>query len=81
MTRILIPTEEFIEFTSTIAGRMTEERFASSMGGSDCFEEDEDGTVRFTEEAQDFFNDTYDTVEDLMNDILGVYRKTNLPNE
>jgi hypothetical protein len=76
MIRILIPNEEFIEFASTIAGRITEERFLS-----DTFEEDSNGDTRFTEEAQDFFNDTYDTVEDLMNEIIGVYPKTNLPNE
>jgi hypothetical protein len=58
-----------------LATRITEEKFGEGMH---IELEDEDGVLRFTEEAQDFYNEVYDEYETLTNNMLGVYSNNEL---
>ena len=51
-----------MEFIDEIATQITEERFGEGMH---IELEDEDGVLRFTEDAQDFYNERYDEIETL----------------
>jgi len=66
--KTFIDNSRFIETISDITAMVVEERF-----GGACVESDGEDGVRYTEEAQDFFNERYDEIENLINTTLGVY--------
>jgi len=64
-----------MEFIDELATRITEEKFGEGMH---IELEDEDGVLRFTEDAQDFYDEVFDEYETLTNNLLGVYSNTEL---
>jgi len=81
MSKIYIENSTFMEYIDELATRITEERFGeetfTDLPEDECTSQD---TVRFTDEAQDFYNDVYDEYETLTNNMLGVYSNTELDN-
>jgi hypothetical protein len=69
MSKHRIPNEKWMEFVSEIATQLTELNFHE-----DTFEViGEKGIhLRFTEDAQDFFNERYDEVETLLENTLDI---------
>ena len=63
-----IDDSNFMEFITEMATQLTEMNY-----GADTFVYSED-EPRFSEEAQDFFNETYDEYETMANNIMGVYK-------
>ena len=78
MSKIYIENSTFMEYIDELATRITEERF-----GDEATKEIQDGlsdgtAIVFTDEAQDFYNETYDEYETLTNNLLGVYSNNEL---
>tara|TARA_R100000315_G_scaffold44202_1_gene19734 strand:+ start:246 stop:506 length:261 start_codon:yes stop_codon:yes gene_type:complete len=71
-----------MEYIDELATRITEERFGEYTWTSEEWDsENEDHCVnKFTDQAQDFYNDVYDEYETLTNNMLGVYSNTELDN-
>ena len=67
-----IDNSRFMEFINEMATQLTEMNY-----GADTFVYSED-EPRFSEEAQDFFNETYDEYEMMANNIMGVYSDNEL---
>jgi len=69
MIKHRIPNDKWMEFISEIATQLTELNFHE-----DTFEViGEKGIhLRFTEDAQDFFNERYDEVETLLENMLDI---------
>ena len=69
MIKHRIPNDKWMEFISEIAKQLTELNFHE-----DTFEViGEKGiNLRFTEDAQDFFNERYDEVETLLENTLDI---------
>ena len=73
MSKHRIPNEKWMEFISEIATQLTELNFHE-----DTFEflpeseQTKENTVKFTEDAQDFFNERYDEVETLLENTLDI---------
>jgi len=74
MSKIYIENSTFMEYIGELATRITEMNY-----GAETWIEDE-GVMRFTDEAQDFYNEMYDEYETLTNNMLGVYSNTELDN-
>ena len=74
MSKIYIENSTFMEYIDELATQITEMNY-----GAETWIEDE-GVMRFTDEAQDFYNDTYDEYETLTNNMLGVYSNAELDN-
>jgi hypothetical protein len=66
----------FIETVSEITAQVV----TSQFGGTET-EQNEVGETRYTETAQDFFNEKYDEIEYLLNNIMGVYSDTEKSGE
>jgi len=79
MSKIYIENSKFMEYIDELATRITEEKFGeytfTDLPEDECTSQD---TVRFTDEAQDFYNDVYDEYETLTNNMLGVYSNNEL---
>jgi hypothetical protein len=73
MARHYIDNSKFIEGVTEITSQIVESQF----GGSEA-EEKDDGSVGYTEEAQDFFNERYDEIEHLMNATMGIHSQIEL---
>lgn len=67
-----IENSRFMEFITEMATQLTEMNY-----GADTFVYSED-EPRFSEEAQEFFNETYDEYEMMANQIMGVYSDNEL---
>lgn len=72
MSKIYIENSRFMEYIDELATQITEMNY-----GAETWVEEE-GVMRFTDEAQDFYNETYDEYETLTNNLLGVYSNTEL---
>ena len=79
MGKIYIENSKFMEYIDELATRITEEKFGeytfTDLPEDECTSQD---TVRFTDEAQDFYNDVYDEYETLTNNMLDVYSNNEL---
>ena len=62
-----ITNEEFLELSADIAGAWLEDAYLDNI-----WQEEGNGDVRYTEVAQDRFNDILDTVQDMLNDYVEV---------
>ena len=62
--------EQFVELSATIAGAWLEDAYLDNV-----WAEYENGDEVYTEEAQDRFNDIYDTVQNIMHRIVEIERK------
>jgi len=74
MGKIYIENSKFMEYIDELATKMTVMNY-----GAETWIEDE-GVMRFTDEAQGFYNEVYDEYETLTNNMLGVYSNTELDN-
>jgi hypothetical protein len=72
INKIYIDNSRFMEFIHEMATQLTEMNY-----GADTFVYSEDEPL-FSEEAQDFFNETYDEYEMMANNIMGVYSDNEL---
>ena len=61
---------QFVELAATIAGAWLEDAYLDNV-----WTEIENGNEVYTEEAQDRFNDIYDTVQNIMHRIVEIERK------
>ena len=81
ISKIYIENSKFMEFIDELATQITSMNFGADtftdLPEDECTSQD---TVRFTDEAQDFYNDVYDEYETLTNNLLGVYSNTELDN-
>ena len=68
-----VNNSNFIELVSELANQVT----VAEFGETESLIEEND-EIRYTEEAQDFFNDKYDEVETLLNNTIGVYSENEL---
>ena len=77
MSKIYIENSTFMEYIDELATQITEMTY-----GEDTWVNyrDEDKVMKFTDEAQDFYNLRYDEYETLTNKMLGVYSNTELDN-
>jgi hypothetical protein len=71
--KIVVPNDKFMETVCELAGKVVSAKF----GGSES-EDDGDGGTKYTEDAQDFFNEVYDEFEYLLNNTLNVWSDTDL---
>ena len=62
-----ITNKQFLELSADIAGAWLEDAYLD-----DIWQEEGNGDVRYTEVAQDRFNDILDTVQDMLNDYVEV---------
>jgi len=82
MANIYLDNSSYVEFIAELAQEMTYLAY-----GLDTykFKEGKDGntiiTAEFTEEAQDYYNSSYDYIETRLNMTLGVYNNTDLINK
>ena len=72
MSKHRIPNDKWMEFISEIATQLTElnfheDTFIAVQSNDAVYEE-----YKFTEEAQDFFNERYDEVETLLENTLDI---------
>ena len=69
--KILVSDSSFLECVDEIATQITEINF-----GEETYREvNTEGTICFTEEAQDFYNKKFDEYETLINNTLNVWNK------
>ena len=68
MSKHRIPNDKWMEFISEIATQLTELNFHEETFWFDA----EQNQTNFTDEAQDFFNERYDEVETLLENILDI---------
>lgn len=62
--------EQFVELAATIAGAWLEDAYLDNV-----WTLDDNGDEVYAEEAQDRFNDIYDTVQNIMHGIVEIERK------
>ena len=72
--KVYIKDSKFMEFVDEMATQLTELNFHD-----ETFVEVQDGLsdgtcIVFTEDAQDFYNERYDEIETMVNNMMGVYR-------
>ncbi len=72
--KVFVDNSRFLEAISEIADQITVAQFGVGFDKN----EDEEGNTKYTEEAQDFFNEKYDEIEYLLNNTLGVYSELNI---
>ena len=78
--KMYIDNSRFMEFIDEMATQITEMNF-----GEDTFSDVKDGhyhrdenCYKFTDEAQEFYNEMYDEYEMMANNIMGVYSDNEL---
>jgi len=67
MAKIYLDNSKFMEFVDTISTDYTTLNY-----GADTWVETED-SLEFSEEAQEYYNEIYDEVESMLNNILDIY--------
>ncbi len=75
MAKIYIDNSKFMEFVDAIATKFTELNY-----GADTWVETED-SLEFSEEAQEYYNDVYDEVETMLNNMLDIHSNNNFENK
>ena len=68
-----IDNSRFMEFVSEIATQLTELNFHEDTFRAIQCDDGVDEEYRFTDDAQDFYNERYDEIETMINKIMGVY--------
>ena len=72
MSKHRIPNDKWMEFISEIATQLTELNFHEDTFIAIQSDDAVDEEYKFTEEAQDFFNERYDEVETLLENTLDI---------
>ena len=62
-----ITNEQFLELSADIAGAWLEDAYLD-----DVWQEEDNGDMHYTNDAQDRFNDILDTVQDMLNNYVEV---------
>jgi len=62
-----ITNEQFLELSADIAGAWLEDAYLDNV-----WQEEDNGDMHYTNDAQDRFNDILDTVQDMLNDYVEV---------
>ena len=79
MSKIYIENSIFMEYIDELATQITKMNYGAEtftdLPEDECTSQD---TVRFTDEAQDYYNEMYDEFETLTNNLLGVYSNNEL---
>jgi hypothetical protein len=82
MANIYLDNSSYVEFVAELAQEMT---YLAYGLGTYKSKEDKDGntiiTAEFTEEAQDYYDSSYEYIELRLNKRLGVYSNTDLINK
>tara|TARA_R100000951_G_scaffold116092_2_gene126507 strand:+ start:375 stop:611 length:237 start_codon:yes stop_codon:yes gene_type:complete len=73
VSKTYIDNSRFMEFVDEMATQLTELNFHDETFVSGKADE-----LRFTEDAQDFYNERYDEVENMLNVFMGVYSDNEL---
>lgn len=67
--KIYIDNSKFMEFVDEMATQMTEREFKEHTWSSYRIQ----GVVSMKDEPQQFYNEKYDEIESMLNEIMGVY--------
>jgi len=80
MEKTYVDNSDYIEFIDEVTTQITIQRFGEDTyaPSSEVGQED---VIMFQEDAQDFYNEQYDWVEDLLIKTLGIYSNNYLPTE
>tara|TARA_R110000765_G_scaffold70877_2_gene137567 strand:- start:149 stop:379 length:231 start_codon:yes stop_codon:yes gene_type:complete len=70
--KIHIDNSHFMELIDALATQITEMNFREETWNVDELEKLDEG-YKFTEEAQDYYNEKYDEYEGLFNNIANIY--------
>ena len=65
--KVLMFNEKFLELSADIAGAWLEDAYLDNV-----WQEEDNGDMRYTDDAQDRFNDILDTVQDMLNGYVEV---------
>ena len=63
----LLTNEQFLNLSADIAGAWLEDAYLDNV-----WQEEDNGDMRYTDDAQDRFNDILDTVQDMLNYYVAV---------
>ena len=80
MAKIYIDNAKYMEMIDDIDKQMTEIAYIDTDGSCIAYKEIQDGLsddtcIVFTEDAQDFYNEQYDSVETMLNSKLKIFAK------
>ena len=75
--KIYIDNSIFMELVSEFAAQITEMNFKEETWNVDELEKLDEG-YKFTDEAQDHFNEKYDEYEEMFNNIANIYSDNKL---
>lgn len=78
VSKTYIDSCRFMEFVDEIATQLTELNFHEDTFVAIQSDDAIDEQYKFTEEAQDFYNERYDEVETMINNMMGVYKYTDM---
>ena len=70
--KILVGGSKFLECVDELATQITEMNF----GADTWIEDDGHKSMKFSEEAQDFYNESFDEIETLINNTLNVWNES-----
>ena len=76
--KLYLDNSKMLEYLCDTTEKVVYAKFGDSAVVDD--DEVEDGT-KYTEEAQDFFNEQYDEIETILHTVLGVHSEDDAPNE
>ncbi len=71
--KIYLDNHIFMELIGELATNITEMSF-----GAETYGELPSGTIIFGDEAQDYYNEMYDEYETMANNIMGVYKHSDM---
>lgn len=74
--KVYIDNSLLMELIDEITTQITEEKFREETWDVDELEKLDEG-YKFTDEAQDFYNEKYDEVESMINNITNIYSNNN----
>lgn len=72
--KLFIENSRFIEGICEITAKIVTAQFGEGFD----IEDDGSGGTKYTDEAQDFFNEQYDEVETLVNNVMQVFSSNEL---
>ena len=80
MSKIYIENSRFMEYIDELATQMVELTYGEETYTEGSTQDNKDGFMIFNEAPQDCYNELYDELETLTNNLLGVYSNNELDN-
>ena len=77
INKTYIDNSRFMEFIDEMATQITEMNFGQETWNVDELEKLDEG-YKFTDEAQEYYNEVYEEYEMMANNIMGVYNDNEL---